>query len=500
MKFLNETHQRYLFLTKSQWRTGVIISGCVAIGVAAFTYTISIWIPVTMFLVCLTIYHMGYASHFIIPFPHIAILISALQYVLAAWLGFYFPPRNPVYDVGEVLPNYLAYAAPVIIGSSIGWALSLARIKPKVPPPPRINSGLLLELDILLVVGVVTVVLARFIHAPSLTFVFLLVANLRYVGIYGRMLLRAPGWPWRLAIVLAAEVVFATETAMFHPLLLWSCWTFAVWFYCFRPSYKIIVFAAIGSLILLPALQEAKWRFRGGAAEDDLLEASENEVTEQDKLDKAVAWMGDLGGSITRTVTFNLSEDFISEIAIRYNQGWIVNRVMFWVPEGEPYAMGETLKNALVTAVVPRIFDPEKAQAGGRESMLRYAGLELGETTSMNLGYAGEMYANFGPIGGVVGCGLYAFVFGLGFRVISKAAFERPIWWSVVPFIFFAALKAEDGIAEVLNWSVKSCVVIIGLYFALPSLRTALTRPVSTRDDVGGFAPSPRETSTVHVD
>src|ERR1043166_6136159 len=91
-------------------------------------------------------------------------------------------------------------------------------------------------------------------------------------------------------------------SAMFHPLLLWSCWTLAIWLYCFRPSHRTILCVVFASVILLPAVQEAKWRYRGGTAEDDLLAATEVEAMEPDSLDKAVAWVGNLSGSLGRTV------------------------------------------------------------------------------------------------------------------------------------------------------------------------------------------------------
>src|ERR1041385_2208784 len=132
--------RRYLFLTLSQWRTGIIISISAAAAVAAFTFFISMWLPVTVFLVCLTIFHMTQASHFIVPFPHIAILISALQYVLAAWLGVYYPPDNPVYDIGADLPRYLGYTGPLLVAVCVGWSLSLIRLKPKIAPSVPIDG------------------------------------------------------------------------------------------------------------------------------------------------------------------------------------------------------------------------------------------------------------------------------------------------------------------------------------------------------------------------
>ena len=112
--------------------------------------------------------------------------------------------------------------------------------------------------------------------------------------------------------------------------------------------------------------------------------------------------------------------------------------------------------------------------AGGRENMLRYAGMEMVGNTSMNLGYAGEMYANFGHVGGLIGCTLYAVALGLLFRVICRRAFIHPLWWSLVPYIFFAAVKAEDGIDLVANWSVKSCVLLFGISLIFPAFRQAL--------------------------
>ena len=106
--------------------------------------------------------------------------------------------------------------------------------------------------------------------------------------------------------------------------------------------------------------------------------------------------------------------------------------------------------------------------------MLRYVGMEMVGSTSMDLGFAGEMYANFGWAGGLLGCTLYAVAFGLLFRVMCRRAFSHPLWWSLVPYVFFAAVKAEDGIGIVANWSVKSCVLLGGISIIFPAFRQAL--------------------------
>jgi hypothetical protein len=84
------------------------------------------------------------------------------------------------------------------------------------------------------------------------------------------------------------------------------------------------------------------------------------------------------------------------------------------------------------------------------------------------------MYANFGFTGGIIGCGAYALFFGPALSRGLWRALSNPLWWSFVPFIFYAAVKAEDDIAFVLNWTTKSVVVLVGILLFLPHLRRAL--------------------------
>jgi hypothetical protein len=212
----------------------------------------------------------------------------------------------------------------------------------------------------------------------------------------------------------------------------------------------------------------------GGGSYFDLLAAFDTQTTVENRLSKTVTFVSYLASSLEHAATFDLSDDFIADTAMRYNQGWIVNRIMFIVPNVEPYAKGDTLKTAAVAAVLPRVIAENKLRSGGQEYMARYAGIELNESTSMNMGYAGEMYANFGLVGGIIGCGIYALFFGLLFRWFCDRAFLHPLWWSLVPFIFFAAMKAEDGIADALGWTIKSCFILAGIYFGLPGFRAAL--------------------------
>ena len=436
---------RFLFLEGWEWRRGILISGAIAAVAAAYSYDISPWISATVFLAVLTGFHMTTASRFMLPLPHIAILLAALQYVLAAWLSYYWPPTNPTYDIGTSLPRYLSYGAPAVFALALGWLVVLIKLRPKrLPPEIYSNPRLLLELDILLGISFVATALGSLTErVESLTFIFVLLSNLRYLSVFARMLIRGPGWAWRLAGILGAEVLFAAGTGMLHTLLLWSLWTFAIWIYRFTPSARAIMGAVAAAVILLPALQQSKWELRQDMASvDPRIDTNETGFKEL-PIGRATSWLSYLAKDLGQTLTLSIDRDFIADIAVRYNQGWIINRIMFWVPAMTPYASGATIREALMGSAVPRFVFAEKERAGGRANMLRYAGMEMVGNTSMDLGFAGEMYANFGWAGGLLGCTLYAVALGLLFRVMCRRAFIHPLWWSLVPYVFSPRSKRK---------------------------------------------------------
>ncbi|PZR72043.1 MAG: hypothetical protein DLM73_14525 [Chthoniobacterales bacterium] len=468
----------FLFFTWRQWLVAMSIAAAGTAVCLPWYGFISPWIGCTIFLTAIILVHLHYAGQYIAPLPHIALLVAALQYIFAAWFSLYHPHDNPIYFIGDRLPLYYAYTGPVILAMTIGFAASLWRVGLPRIQPQSVSSdpSLLLELDVICLLGIASVILGNLSKIGGLAFLFVLLGNLRFVGVYGRMVLGGSGWQWRLALVLCLEVLFATASAMFHNLLLWLLWTFALWVYRFRPR----MWATLGSIaiavLLLPALQAAKWQLRTEAL--DPIEGLPTEIADTSVFDRTIRWVSYLVPSLQQTVMFELEDEFVSEMGMRYNQGWIINRVMLFTPDYEPYAQGKTLVSAIEASLLPRLIVEEKAKSGGRENMEKFTGLALDENTSMNLGFAGEMYANFGETGGIIGCGIYALFFGLLFRIICKRAFTNPLWWCLVPFIFYSAVKAEDDIAFVLNWTVKGSIVVAFIILALPNFRRALFRPL----------------------
>lgn len=446
------------------------LSGLIVSGLCWPWYAqISIWIGVVIFLMAATVVHMVFSYDLVVCLPHIAILITGLQYVLAAWLSFYYPFSNPLFNIGARLPVYLSYAGWVTTVVCLAWALSFRGLRRSFILSAPVSAKLLGELDVLFWIGIASKLISHWMSFGPLGFVLTLCADFRYLGALGRMLVSGPGWNWRVLLTLALEMLFATGEGMFHSLLLWVAAVFAICVYKTRPR-KIVVAGLLGlGLLALPALQQAKGSLREKAWSGD---ATGGGLA---KIWNAVDWSMNIGSGMLKSASGDWDADMVSGFIIRFNQGWIIDRVMQNVPSREPYAKGATLLAAVEAAVLPRVIAPDKVRAGGSVNFLRYAGLVLAGSTSMNLGYAGEMYANFGYWGGIAGCFFYAFLLGLAFRWAFKRAALHPLWWAFVPYVGLVGLKAEDGIADVLNWLVKATVVSAAVYFNFPAIRAALS-------------------------
>ena len=124
------------------------------------------------------------------------------------------------------------------------------------------SPALLAELDILFWFGLSAALAGCFVELGSLEFVLVLCANLRYVGALGRMMVSGPGWKWRVWLTLLLEVLLATREGMFHSLLLWSACTFALYIFKTKPKRKVVFALVCLGVLLLPALEQAKFKIR----------------------------------------------------------------------------------------------------------------------------------------------------------------------------------------------------------------------------------------------
>lgn len=425
-------------------------------------------------LAAITLINMGFASQFIIPVPQLAILIACVQLIIAAWGNWYFPYHHPDYDIQMRLPLYISYVTPACLLFTVGIVLPIITHRYDIKfnntfIDPITRRQLKEEFHVIFLVGIAATFLQK-VSPSILKFVFVLLANLSFVGVFGYMMLNISGWKLRIGIVAALLLSNTLIGGSFHDLVLWGAFIVLFMSYCRQWSRQrvisFILLGAVGIMVILSVKQEYRDQFWYGRTKI---------------ADSRIAAFTTLVFDVLTHPKILLTDKKLAETIVRLNQGWIVNRAMIWTPKFKPYAHGKTIVNSLEGAIVPRFLNPEKGEVGGRKDYMRYTGLELWGSTSMELGYVGEMYINFGPWGGILAVGLYGLLLGLGFRWFYVRALKQPLWWAWVPYFAIVAIKAETSIGYTVNWLIKAAAIMIIVVWLSPALKHTLVKSLWVR-------------------
>jgi hypothetical protein len=162
------------------------------------------------------------------------------------------------------------------------------------------------------------------------------------------------------------------------------------------------------------------------------------------------------------------SADDFFPVYVRVNQGFNVSLVMRRFPAKQSYDGGQNLFISLVSSLVPRLFWPNKPEAGGKYNMQYYAGLTIAGW-STNVGPLGEAYGSFGTAGGII------FMIALGglirwaYDLVFKKSVKRPLLIFWIPVLFYqVTYAAETDSLQIFNSLTKSAFFIWLLYRQWP--------------------------------
>jgi hypothetical protein len=157
-----------------------------------------------------------------------------------------------------------------------------------------------------------------------------------------------------------------------------------------------------------------------------------------------------------------LESEFYRPASSRLNQGWLVSLAMKKTENSGTYLMGETIINAIIIAITPRILWPEKPQAGGSENIKKYTDLVLNKGTSMNIGTLGELFVNFGFYS------VFA-IFFWGKLIIGTLSYannnikNKKLYVYLIPFLFLGFLGSGNDIAMQLTHAFKSTIFVAAI-------------------------------------
>jgi hypothetical protein len=392
-----------------------------------------------------------------VPLMQVTSLLAVLQWLVGPVLNYGSGYQFARYSMYVPEERYFAFALPatafyVAIMLSVGASVKQRNLLQFIDRRNFFTIGIVLNIVAL----AATLASARV--GGSLQFLCHLVSQLRYVGaiyfLFSRHSLRLPA----AAISCSQLLTGSLASGMFHDLILWLAVIFCYWFAQRKwvPVSKLMLLTT--AALVLFSIQAVKQDYRKQLARGEspsILSMVVSYVTPGGR-----AW-----------------EDNVLSLAItRLNQGWIISAVMNNVPENEPFAEGETIKDAILSSVAPRFLWADKKIAGGRDNFRRFTGLPIGDETSMGISPLGEAYANFGVEGGVIFMVGFGALFGLTYYGALMYVLRHPTFLFWIPLIFYQAIKAETELLVVLNQITKGAVVAVAFHYAISRLFPARIR------------------------
>ncbi len=389
-----------------------------------------------------------------IPIPQLMLLIAAMQWILGPWLDYITPETHYLYYMYVPENEYMAFVVPGLLAMHLGihYFTKETPIEQVSQAAARLTANYPRLPYILIVGGFVLHYISPYFPV-QLAFVFYLLTNIKYIGVIYLMFSdKNNKWPIFLGVMLLT-LISSIASGMFHDFFLWAVLTFTFVAREFKMAYFTRFIALIIGALLIITVQAIKPKVRD------------------------IVWKGNYQGSELGLFIALSTQEWQSgtiltptnqnEMNVRLNQGWIISRIMWHVPEKEPFAEGATIIEALNATLVPRFLNSDKAIAGGRKNFIKYSGQQLNSGTSMGISLAGEGWANFGYWGGILFLGVWGLFVGWFWRFLQQKSVLYPTILIWAPLIFQQVIKAETELLDVLNHLVKAAILVFLLLWLI---------------------------------
>lgn len=385
----------------------------------------------------------------------IIIIMAVLQWIIGPILTYLYYPNDKIYYMAVEQKVYMSFVVPATYAFALGMYFPF---KSKKKSSNFYLEGITQFMKqyknwdlILIFIGIIAGLVIDYVP-ESLRFVLFLLSGLRFIGLYFLFVSERKKKMIWVYLVLGWLAVTALNDSMFHELLLWFGFFIIIVAFITKPKVlKKLIFSFL-IIFLVTVIQTVKFSYRQAVS----IKSSDN-----------IALFYDLVKEQVMSKAYLSSDANVKAGILRINQGWIIARIMYWTPIHEPFANGETIKNAVVASLLPRVLAPNKVTAGGRTYFKRFTGKDISGNTSMGLGLIGEAYANYGINGGVFFMFVIALVYNIFFVIIYKIAIKHPTLIFFLPLIFLQVVKAEIDFSVILNHLVKATIIVWFFYFSI---------------------------------
>ena len=385
-----------------------------------------------------------------VPIFKLMLLIAGLQWIVGPIIEYTFPVstyRSIMY-VDEMV--YMSFIVPAYAAFVIASLLTMRSFSNFEIPIEKLknykNYGIMI-----FVIGFVFDLLSGSLPG-SLAFFAFLIGNFKFAGAIILFFSEDKRLKNLSYVALVLLVARALQSAMFHDLVLWSVFFYMFWAIKNKPSRTKIYLTIFVGVISLNTLQTIKDIYR------------------------TQVWNGYQGNRVELFVGLFVDAIFYSgsnvqhlsakDNNVRLNQGWIISAIMDEIPKRTEFQDGATIQEAVSSAVLPRFLNPDKKKAGGRETFMKFTGLNLAEGTSMGISIIGEAYGNYNVYGGILFMGIWGWFLAWIWRGLLKRTKQNVLLLAFLPLIFLQVVKAETELVVVLNHLVKASIVVFLFFWA----------------------------------
>ncbi len=401
-----------------------------------------------------------------LPLRILFLFFMSFQLLFTGYLAYFVYPEYQYYRMSVEPHEYFTYTIAAIGSFAIGlyWrekknqhleAVNITDVRAMAQSNPGIAY-------FFLSIGILASFADYIFTGLSVGFVLYALSLLKFVGLFLIILGSIELKKWLTIAIYSSIIITSFQEAMFHDLIIWSLFLFSVYSLKYQPSFSRKASIFITGVIIVLFIQVIKGTYRENLKESEAsLDTVINTTGEVQEQSGGIFTIGNIAPQISR-----------------FNQGWIITRVLDNVPENEPFAEGETIKLYLEAAFLPRVWAPDKLQAGDKEIFSRYTGQRIFEGTSMALSSVGDAYINFGKIGGCVFLFVYGLLISLLMNFLSKKTKEYPFLPLFALVIFAYAVRIECEMQTVMGHIVKSCIILWVIFILYQRMLRRYFQPV----------------------
>jgi hypothetical protein len=425
----------------------MVISRLVLIDLSLFSY-IAIMVSAYQFaLLFLSINH-------VIPFRYLFGSLMCLQLLIGPMFAYNGLDKfqDGLYKMQIPEFEYFSYVLPAVIAFLIGLNFMSKNLAGERPDSERLKTFVRENPELsyyLIGIGFISSFLSEF-FGSELSFVFVLLGGLKFVGLFLIILGDHGIKPVTLALVYGSIILSSLGVGMFHDLITWLIFLAIIYALKYKPNNlvkSLLLLVLVTVVVLIQQLKgdyrEATWRRGEQATVETVAKTIESSRQKSDPF----------------------SYESFGKSNLRINQGYIITNIMITVPDRVPFENGVELYKILEAALLPRIIAPDKLQAGDRDIFMKYTGIMLQQGTSMGLSSVGDAYINFGVIGGWV----FMFFYGLFFNVVLKRMGSLSLIYPIIPLlatiVFYYPIRPDCELQTILGHLIKSVFLLMVMLF-----------------------------------